>query len=331
MTPGPVTWTAASHESLIGPPSELIHINDFLRSSHDSIAHVLTEPDLLRHSSEGIDPAPQDSIASECRWVSRTNDRSTRSGCPSVNDIRSKVSDIFNDPRLYVYARRVHDSSVNTTHELAERNKSGKRKRKREVISEPEDTPDLIAMKGDLVNIKLQSWPYAHSLIDLVIRISDQHRLPQEAAVFIRGPKNSDINTLTEIVRFSKLDPLSCTLSDFLLKKQAKNGSTSGPHSAVVTVSVYNRLTWSYNFVYRSSQHVVLSSNTLGELYNVIPCPSNDLPDESTVDGSFAGYEYGPPKHPSDYVMVVEGTAYGDGLTENDYARCVFLLTPCEP
>ena len=73
--------------------------------------------------------------------------------------MRLKVSDIFNDPRLYVHARRVHDASVNTTHELAERNKSGKRKRRREVVSEPEDTPNLIAMKGDLANIKLKSWP----------------------------------------------------------------------------------------------------------------------------------------------------------------------------
>lgn len=112
-------------------------------------------------------------------------------------------------------------------------------------------------MKGDLANVKLKSWP-----------------LPQEAAVFIRGPKNSDINTLTEI-------------------KQAKNGSTPDPHSVVVTVSVYNRLTWSYNFVYRSSQHVVLSSNTLGELYNVIPCPSKELPDESTVDGLLVGLRRG--------------------------------------
>jgi hypothetical protein len=72
------TWTAASHESLIGPPSELIHINDFLRSSGDSAADVPTVADLPEQSSEDIDPALYDSIASECRWVSRTNDRTTR-------------------------------------------------------------------------------------------------------------------------------------------------------------------------------------------------------------------------------------------------------------
>jgi snRNA-activating protein complex subunit 3 len=72
---------------------------------------------------------------------------------------------------------------------------------------------------------------------------------------------------------------------------------------------------------------VVLSSNTLGELYDVIPCHLNEMSDESTVDGAFVGYDSGLSKHPSGHVMVIEGTAYGDGLTENDYARYVFLLS----
>jgi len=52
-------------------------------------------------------------------------------------------------PRLYVHARQVHDASVNTTYDLADRNTTGKaQKEKREVVSELEDTPDLIALKG---------------------------------------------------------------------------------------------------------------------------------------------------------------------------------------
>jgi snRNA-activating protein complex subunit 3 len=74
--------------------------------------------------------------------------------------VRSKLADIFNDPRLYVHARRVHDTSVNTTYELGEKNTSKKRKRKREVVSELEDTPDLTALKQGLADIKLKSWPY---------------------------------------------------------------------------------------------------------------------------------------------------------------------------
>jgi hypothetical protein len=69
-----VLWSAASHESLIGPPSELIHIDDFKRSSRESVGCV----DLPQEFSEDIDPVLQESIVSECRWVSRTNDRTTR-------------------------------------------------------------------------------------------------------------------------------------------------------------------------------------------------------------------------------------------------------------
>ena len=71
---GSVTWSAASHESLIGPPSELIHIDDFLRGARDSAVLVSDYP---RHVDESVDPVPQDPIASECRWVSHTNDRTT--------------------------------------------------------------------------------------------------------------------------------------------------------------------------------------------------------------------------------------------------------------
>jgi len=147
-----------------------------------------------------------------------------------------------------------------------------------------EDTPDLTALKKGLADIKLKSW-----------------LLPQEAAVFMRGPKNSDVNTLTEI-------------------KYSSNASNSSPQSAVVVVSVYNRLAWSYNFVYRGSQHIVLSSNTLEDLYTVIPCPSNEIPDERVVDGTFVGYGAGSSTRPSGCVVVIEGTAYGDRSTQDDHA-----------
>ena len=41
------------------------------------------------------------------------------------------------------------------------------------------------------------------------MRKLDGYRLPQEAAAFIRGPKNSDINTLTEIVSLPRTQPPS--------------------------------------------------------------------------------------------------------------------------
>lgn len=103
------------------------------------------------------------------------------------------------------------------------------------------------------------------------------------------------------------------------------------PPSAVVVVSVYNRLAWSYNFVYRGSQHVVLSCNSLEELFTVIPCPSNEIPDECIVDETFVGYETGSSTRPSGCVVVIEGTAYGDGSTEDDHARYVHLSVSTKP
>jgi hypothetical protein len=82
--------------------------------------------------------------------------------------MRSKLTEIFNDPRLYVHTRHAHDTSVNDVYDLAERKTQGKRKRKREVVSELEDTPDLLALKEDLAAIQLRSWPYATPYLILI-------------------------------------------------------------------------------------------------------------------------------------------------------------------
>jgi hypothetical protein len=54
------TWTALSHESLIGPPSEPINIDDFLRGACENSA----PPSAILQQT-----AQHDAIISECRWV----------------------------------------------------------------------------------------------------------------------------------------------------------------------------------------------------------------------------------------------------------------------
>jgi snRNA-activating protein complex subunit 3 len=90
-------------------------------------------------------------------------------------------------------------------------------------------------------------------------------------------------------------------------------------------VTVYNRLSWGYNLLSRCSQHALLASQTLGDLFEVIPCTSNELPAERIADGEVVGYEI-PTKESarrgsSGCVICVEGKAYGDGMSENDYAE----------
>ena len=91
-------------------------------------------------------------------------------------------------------------------------------------------------------------------------------------------------------------------------------------------ISIYNRLSWG-NHLSRSSQHAILASQTIGELYDVIPCPSNEIPCEvvGDEDGELRGYnsdELAPPPHRG-AVVCIEGVAYGDGQAEEDYSESV--------
>ncbi len=61
-----VTWSALSHESLIGPPSELINIGDFSRGARDDTA-LFMPPTVLQQVAEGVDPTRREAILSECR------------------------------------------------------------------------------------------------------------------------------------------------------------------------------------------------------------------------------------------------------------------------
>jgi snRNA-activating protein complex subunit 3 len=84
---------------------------------------------------------------------------------------------------------------------------------------------------------------------------------------------------------------------------------------------VYNPVTWAHGYLSRASQHTVLSSQTLGDLLEVISCPLNELGKEIVRDDCIVGYEN---QHVSDReyggVICIEGIAYGDGQ-DPDYAE----------
>ena len=95
-------------------------------------------------------------------------------------------------------------------------------------------------------------------------------------------------------------------------------------------VKVYDRLTWGHKLISRSSQHVFLSSHTLGDMFDSIPCPSNEMP-ERQADGTWSD---GITKGSSGAVILLEDTAYGDGQSEHDYSEYVvfcriMLLASC--
>jgi hypothetical protein len=71
------------------------------------------------------------------------------------------------------------------------------------------------------------------------------------------------------------------------------------------------------------SQHALLSSQTLGQLFDVIPCSSKETPQEIVQDGTVVGYASNDTATDSGCVICIEGCAYGDGYGDDDYAWCV--------
>ena len=110
---------------------------------------------------------------------------------------------------------------------------------------------------------------------------------------------------------------------------------SSNVHEALIFVTIYNKLPWGHRQLLRLSQHVLLSSQTLEDLFNVIPCQSEaifhglgnvltqDNGEESNPNGTDTSREGG-----SGAVMCIEGTLYGDGQVLGDYAE---LVTPTLP
>ena len=109
------------------------------------------------------------------------------------------------------------------------------------------------------------------------------------------------------------------------------NASQESPgdlHEVLLFVTVYDRLTWGHKLISRSSQHVFLSSHTLGDMFDSIPCPSNEMP-QCQADGTWSDGIAN-----TGAVILLEDTAYGDGQSEHDYSESVVfcrttLLASC--
>ena len=112
------------------------------------------------------------------------------------------------------------------------------------------------------------------------------------------------------------------------MQKILGSGSTSEAlqEDVLLFVTIYNRLSWGQKILSRSSQHVVLASQSLGDLYEAIPCTSNELPEEVVdVSGNVTRYRQ---RQEDDMVvgsagtvMCIEDVLYGDGETETDGAE----------
>lgn len=86
---------------------------------------------------------------------------------------------------------------------------------------------------------------------------------------------------------------------------------------------MYNPLTWGHRLLGRASQHVLLSSQSLGDLFDAIPCASNEMPDEHLAEGGNIQWSGASARGSTGSVICIEDIAYGDGQSEQDYSEWV--------
>ncbi|KAF7315511.1 Expansin-like EG45 domain-containing protein [Mycena indigotica] len=205
----------------------------------------------------------------------------------NVSDIRDSLNAIWDDVELMTHLVNSHDSLVSAFHSQSSK---GKRVGKKRPAAAPEATVDDTAvakLQAELDKIPLESW-----------------KLQSTSTIFIRPVRTTDQNIL-----FNNKPTRT---------EDGKLGDNE--QQAVLTVTVHNRLSWRQSQVARSTRHLILSSQTLGDLFDAIHCPSTELREEILEDDRVVGYKSdGPPTRPG-CVVCVEGMAYGDGESETDYA-----------
>lgn len=153
----------------------------------------------------------------------------------------------------------------------------------------------------------------------------------------MRASKRSDFNALKYVKKsgygtLAYNQPSSQSAGAGSTLPSAVGGSSSH-REALVTLTVYNRVPWIHSQLVRFSQHVVLSSQTLADFVQVIPCDSSEMPNEEIDShGNVVGYTYeseeAGARAAEGCLLFIEGVVYGDGRPGDDYAE--YALYPME-
>ncbi|KZV88085.1 hypothetical protein EXIGLDRAFT_619849 [Exidia glandulosa HHB12029] len=127
-------------------------------------------------------------------------------------------------------------------------------------------------------------------------------RLDANATLFLRRARFADDNALPDI------------------RPATKDLATASEDSIVLIVSVYARSIWHPYGNNRISQHALLATQTLADLFRVMECPYHRLTTDIYLEQS-GDNDVEEPSDTGECVMCVEGVAYGDGTGEGDYAN----------
>ncbi|KIJ67958.1 hypothetical protein HYDPIDRAFT_37536 [Hydnomerulius pinastri MD-312] len=303
-----------AHDSFFGPASEPISIRKFLDDA-GSLPST-SAPDVLSHHGwQELSDEERAAVEAEC------------SG--SVSELKTTIEETWNNPMLSAHLYRMHDSAVNAVHGQADKPvpQRGRKRKLQPITDASENVPEVRALQEKLDAIHLSCWG-----------------LSKESALFMRTSKNSDINALGSIKcsgRGTLTIPRPSSQHDSprrrsstpdSLRSPSPSTAAYTPSDAIITLSVHNRLPWVQSYLVRSSQHTVLSSQTLADFIRSIPCDSSEMPTENVDDeGHVVGYAYNTEwsgAHTEEgCLLLVEDVLYGDGRPGADYADKLLSYT----
>ncbi|KAI0695476.1 snRNA-activating protein of 50kDa MW C terminal-domain-containing protein [Cytidiella melzeri] len=276
-----------AYESYFGPASELVNVAQFLSSTAQSQHNTSSAASSAEHASSRKD------------WLALPGDRrqEIETEC-SIGDLQDQLHDVIRNPRTMAHIMRTHQILVESVLETAD--VSRRKSRKRTTFPAPDEGHiEVQPLQKKLDDIQLQSWP-----------------LTVNAALFIRPPKHADHNTLSETVRINVL----CFDRASPQKPLAFGGVAEDSKQALLFVTVYNTLSWGHRQLSRLSQHVLLSSQSLGDLYDAIPCSCNEMPEKYVDEEGVTRWKDPEFGESTGVTICIEGVAYGDGQSEQDYS-----------
>ncbi|KAF5393256.1 hypothetical protein D9757_000760 [Collybiopsis confluens] len=207
----------------------------------------------------------------------------------SVHDIHASITDIWNNPKLSAYLYTSHDKAIAALHGTKSSKLAKTRKKTLTISASHDELQEIREIQAKLDAVSLSSW-----------------KLMPDAAIFTRPPRNSDYNTLTA----TKTAESSV---DFRLDADSAD--------VLITITAHSKVQWRTSIFNKTSQHVLEASQSLGDLFEAIPCVSNELPEEILASDHVIGYkETCGMGGSSGCVILVDDLVYGDGLNEEDYA-----------
>ncbi|KAG2345564.1 hypothetical protein BDR05DRAFT_988652 [Suillus weaverae] len=283
-------------DSYFGPPSQPINVAEFLQQANSAL---LSGP-FTNASWEQLTPEHRNAVEAEIT--------------ESISDLKSSLEQVWDNPVLSAYVMRQHEFTVASVRGQADAPAPKGRKRKRHIAPEgSECAPEVLQLQEKLDAVNLRCWG-----------------LTVESALCMRAAKNSDYNALDAPKKMGT--GVLCTLDHggVGVMRSLTTNSLRSPSpdaisypNAVISLTVYNRISYLPSCLTRSSQHAVLSTQTLGDLLRVLPCASSNMPiEELDIEGDVSGYNISDQtgEH-AGCLFCIEDLIYGDGREPADYAE----------